>query len=76
VERLAKELRSQYTLGYYPKTPVQGLQRRQIKVRVSSPDLVVRARTSYIANASANSPDRPGQQKALPGVTKAVTVKR
>jgi hypothetical protein len=63
---VAEELRSQYTLGYYPKTPVQGAQRRQIKVHVSSPDLVVRARTSYIASASANSPDRPDQQKTTP----------
>src|SRR5262249_18355960 len=63
---VAEEPRSQYTLGYYPKTPAKGAQRRQIKVRVSSPDLVVRARTSYIANSSANSPDRPGQQKPPP----------
>lgn len=63
---VAEELRRQYTLGYYPKTPVQDGQQRQIKVRVSSPDLVVRARTSYIAYASANSSDRPGQRKPTP----------
>jgi VWFA-related protein len=49
---IAEELRRQYSLGYYPKTMAQAGQRRQIKVRVMRPNLVVRARDSYISNAS------------------------
>jgi len=51
---VADELRRQYTLGYYPHPTGQAGQLRQIKVRVNQPDLVVRARDSYIY-ASPNS---------------------
>jgi VWFA-related protein len=44
---IAEELRHQYSLGYYPKTPTQTGQQRRIKVRVTRPRLIVRARTSY-----------------------------
>jgi len=50
--QIAEELRRQYSLGYYPTMQAQAGQRRQIKVRVMRPDLVVRARDSYIAGAS------------------------
>jgi VWFA-related protein len=46
---IAEELRRQYSLGYYPKTTARQGQRRQIKVTVSRPDLIVRARDSYIS---------------------------
>lgn len=49
---IAEELRRQYSLGYYPKNMAQAGQRRQIKVRVMRPELVVRARDSYISNPS------------------------
>ena len=52
---IAEELRRQYSLGYYPKTMAQAGQRRQIKVRVMRPNLVVRARDSYISNAQTGS---------------------
>lgn len=47
---VAEELRRQYSLGYYPKQQGQPGQRRRIKVRVTRPDLAVRARDSYIYN--------------------------
>jgi Ca-activated chloride channel homolog len=47
---IAEELRKQYSLGYYPKTPPQAGERRHIKVRVMRPNLVVQARDSYIFN--------------------------
>ena len=47
---VAEELRHQYSLGYYPKRAASTGQRRQIKVRVNRPDLVVQARDSYISN--------------------------
>jgi Ca-activated chloride channel family protein len=49
---IAEELRRQYSIGYYPKTTAQAGTRRQIKVRVMRPDLVVRARDSYITGGS------------------------
>ncbi len=48
---IAEELRRQYSIGYYPKDVAQAGQRRQIRVRVNRPDLVVRARDSYITGS-------------------------
>jgi Ca-activated chloride channel family protein len=53
------ELGRQYSLGYYPKGQVRAGEKRDIKVRVRVPNLVVRARESYIANAT---PSRQGGQ--------------
>lgn len=47
-ESIAEELRRQYSIGYYPSEAGAGGERRQIKVRVNRPKLVVRARDSYI----------------------------
>jgi Ca-activated chloride channel homolog len=44
---LADELRRQYSIGYYPPAGQAG-QRRNIKVRVNQPNLVVKARETYI----------------------------
>jgi VWFA-related protein len=50
--KIAEELRRQYSLGYYPKTPAAGAgERRQIRVRVGRPDLAVRARDGYVTAA-------------------------
>lgn len=45
--RVADELRRQYSLGYYPKKRLEQGERRQIKVKVTMPNLVVRFRESY-----------------------------
>lgn len=45
---IAEELRRQYSLGYYPETVGNVGERKQIKVRVLRPGVVVRAKTSYI----------------------------
>jgi VWFA-related protein len=47
-EGIAEELRRQYSIGYYPQTEGTPGQRKQIKVRVNRPKLVIRARDSYI----------------------------
>ena len=52
---IAEELRRQYSLGYYPKTGAQAGQRRQIRVRVNRPGLIVRARDSYISTGTPGS---------------------
>ncbi|MEJ7848028.1 MAG: VWA domain-containing protein [Pyrinomonadaceae bacterium] len=45
---IAEELRRQYSLGYYPENPGRIGERKQIKVRVLRPNVVVRAKNSYI----------------------------
>ncbi len=45
---IAEELRRQYSLGYYPEAVGEKGERRQIRVRVMRPDVVVRAKNSYI----------------------------
>jgi len=47
-ERLASQLRQQYTLGYYPKNKVADGMPRQVKVEVTLPRMTVRTRKSYI----------------------------
>jgi VWFA-related protein len=58
-DAITDELGRQYSLGYYPTSQVQLGERRDIKVRTRSPNLVVRARESYVASASAV---RPGER--------------
>ena len=45
---IAEELGRQYSLGYYPSTPGKDGERRQINVKVTESDLVVKSRDSYI----------------------------
>ena len=61
--QVADELRRQYSIGYYPTPVGQPGQRRQIKVRVSQPGLVVKARDSYVYSQKATGKkDNTGQQ--------------
>jgi Ca-activated chloride channel homolog len=66
--RVAEELRRQYSVGYYPKSIPQAGDRRNIKVRVNQPALVVRTRDSYIFHPRANaSSDGNKSQSKTPG---------
>ncbi|MDQ3748935.1 MAG: VWA domain-containing protein [Acidobacteriota bacterium] len=49
---IAEELRRQYSLGYYPETIGQKGERKKIRVRVKRPNLVVRAKDSYIVGTT------------------------
>lgn len=49
---IAEELRRQYSLGYYPETVGSVGDRKQIKIRVMRPNVVVRAKNSYIVGQS------------------------
>jgi VWFA-related protein len=51
---IAEELRRQYSIGYYPETVGKVGDRKLIRVRVMRPNLVVRAKTSYIVGANDN----------------------
>ena len=53
---IAEELRREYSLGYYPNESGNAGQRKQIKVRVGKPNLVVRARDSYVVGAGKTPP--------------------
>lgn len=48
---IAEELRRQYFVGYYPDKSGTPGERRQIRIRVMRPNLVVRAKTSYIVGS-------------------------
>jgi VWFA-related protein len=45
---IAEELRRQYSLGYYPDKAGTMGERRQIKVRVNRPNVIVKAKNTYI----------------------------
>ena len=47
-EAIAEELKRQYNIGYYPAEEGKPGERKNIKVRVYKPDVIVRARDSYI----------------------------
>ncbi|MEO8574973.1 MAG: VWA domain-containing protein, partial [Pyrinomonadaceae bacterium] len=49
---IAEELRRQYSLGYYPDKVGQVGERRQIKVRVMRPNVIVKAKNTYIFGQS------------------------
>lgn len=53
---IAEELRRQYSLGYYPETVGEAGERRQIRVRVMRPNLVVRTKNSYVVGQNAGKP--------------------
>lgn len=46
--RIADELRKTYSLGYYPSSDRQAGARYYVRVRVYRPDLVIRARETYL----------------------------
>jgi len=62
-QSVAEELRRQYSLGYYPKNAPQAGERRNIKVRVNRPELVVRTRDSYVFQQGANQTAQGGTQQ-------------
>ncbi len=73
-QSVAEELRRQYSIGYYPKNAPHAGERRNIRVRVNRPELVVRTRDSYVfqpgANQTAQGGTQPQQQPAKPPVLK------
>ncbi len=56
-ERISKDLRTQYTLAYYPSNTTQDARYRRIKVSIRKhPGLKVRAREGYLPTAKATIP--------------------
>ena len=59
LERIARDIRSGYTIGYVPAAGADGPRRRHVRVDVRSPDgrkFAVRARSAYI-NAGSGGRD-------------------
>lgn len=52
---IAEELRRQYSIGYYPDDPGRIGERKRIMIRVMRPNVVVRAKTSYVVGGGVNS---------------------
>lgn len=48
IASIVDELHNEYSIGYYPRTKGQPGETRTVEVRVSRPQLVVRARTGYV----------------------------
>jgi len=67
---VAEELRRQYSLGYYPKNKPNAGDRRNIKVRVNRPELVVRTRDSYVFQPGANASTQSNPQPKPPVLKK------
>lgn len=66
-ESIAEELRRQYNIGYYPSESGHAGQRKQIKVRVNRPNLVVRARDSYIVGSNEKTQTNASAPKQFQG---------
>jgi VWFA-related protein len=67
---IADELGRQYSLGYYPKNAAAVGQRRKIKVKVDEPELIVKARESYVYSDKKAEPAQAGEKQ--PYVSKSV----
>ena len=52
---IAEELRRQYSLGYYPDKIGQVGERKQISIRVNRPNVVVRAKNTYVVGQTNRS---------------------
>jgi Ca-activated chloride channel homolog len=67
---IAEELRYQYTLSYYPTNAARDGSWRRVRVRVSQPGVVVRAKEGYRAGAA------PATKASSPAEEKRPTLKR
>jgi Ca-activated chloride channel family protein len=64
VAKIADELHNEYSVGYYPRNPVQPNEQRRVEVRTKLPQLVVRSRTSYELTPSGTVIRLAGQSTA------------
>ena len=72
LDTIAAELRSQYSIGYYPNRPVKDGKWHSVRIRMKNPDYVVRARKEYLdatglrASASGQQVRRPAARRRPP----------
>lgn len=55
-EGIAEELRRQYNIGFVPSDDAKVGERKNIRVRVNRPNLIIRSRDSYIVGGSNGAP--------------------
>ena len=48
LDTIAAELRSQYSIGYYPNHPEKDGKWHSVRIRMKNPDYVARARKEYL----------------------------
>jgi Ca-activated chloride channel homolog len=48
LDTIAAELRSQYSIGYYPNRPLKDGKWHRVRIRMKNPDYVARARKEYL----------------------------
>ncbi len=65
VSAIVDELHNEYSVGYYPGTPVDPKRERKVEVRISKPQLKVRARTSYSLQPSGEVTKVPGARRSV-----------
>ncbi len=66
-QRIAEDIRQQYTIGYIPSNPKLDNTYRTIRVKASAPHrgkLIVRARAGYIAAPERNAPPAAPSERA------------
>ncbi len=51
-QRIAEELRTSYTLGYYPSNPMKDESFRRIVVRAKEDGIRIRTKSGYFARAN------------------------
>jgi hypothetical protein len=69
IASIVDELHNEYSIGYYPRTPGQRGEQRRVEVRVSRPQLIVRARTGYVVEQSGTVMRTANTQRALTATT-------
>jgi Ca-activated chloride channel family protein len=76
---IVDELHNEYSIGYYPRTKGQPGETRTVEVRVSRPQLTVRARGGYVVDqsgAAVRTPNKGGPVSILFDSTGSVPVSR
>lgn len=63
LDTLAAELRSQYSIGYYPNRPSKDGKWHSVKIRTKNPDYVVRGRKEYLDAALPAGVSKPAVSK-------------
>lgn len=62
VASIVDELHNEYSVGYYPRKPVESGEVRRIEVRVSLRQLVVKARTAYVVDTAGVAKQIPASE--------------
>lgn len=65
VSSIVDELHNEYSIGYYPRTQGKAGEQRAVEVRVSQPQLEVRARSGYVIDKSGATLRTPKKESVI-----------